>query len=181
MLLSYVELRELVEAHVIEGAEVEQINQSSIDIRLGWNILIEKRAPQGERRILSLRDRDPMEMELYKMTDEGYVIEPGEFILTESFEIFHLPNNISAEFKLKSSVARVALNHMLAGWCDAGWNSSVLTLELFNAARYHSVLVRPGDWIGQVTFFKHTEVPHEHSYSQKGRYNGDSSVSGIKP
>lgn len=177
MLLSYVELRELIDAHVIEGAEVEQINQSSIDIRLGWNILRECPNPKT----ISLRDRDPLEMERFVMTQaDGYVIAPGEFILTESFEIFHLPNHISAEFKLKSSVARIAMNHMLAGWCDAGWNSSVLTLELFNVSRYHSVRIRPGDFIGQVTFFQHTEVPHEHSYSQKGRYNGDSAVSGIK-
>lgn len=177
MLLSYVELVDLVKDHVVEGAEVENINQSSIDIRLGWNILHECPNPK----IISLRDREPLEMQLHKMTDEGYVVAPGEFILAESFEIFHLPNNISAEFKLKSSVARIALNHMLAGWCDAGWNSSVLTLELFNTCRYHTILIRPGDFIGQVTFFRHTEVPHEHSYSQKGRYNGDAEVSGIKP
>lgn len=175
--MSYVELKELVEGHVIEGADVDQINQSSIDIRLGWNLLREAPNPK----IVDLHARDPLEMEKVVMSRrDGYVIAPGEFILTESFEIFHLPNHISAEFKLKSSVARIALNHMLAGWMDAGWNSSVLTLELFNASRYHSVRIRPGDFIGQVTFFKHTEVPHEHSYSQKGRYNGDSTVSGIK-
>lgn len=177
MLLSYVELKQLVEGHVIEGADLDQINQSSIDIRLGWNLLRECPNPK----IIDLNSRDPLEMEKAVMSrKDGYVIEPGEFILTESFEIFHLPNHISAEFKLKSSVARIALNHMLAGWCDAGWNSSVLTLELFNTSRYHSVRIRPGDWIGQVTFFQHTEVPHEHSYSQKGRYNGDKTVSGIK-
>lgn len=177
MLLSYVELRELVEEGVIEGVELEQINQSSIDIRLGWNLLREVPNPK----IISLRDREPLEMEKVVMSrKDGYVIAPGEFILTESFEMFHLPNHISAEFKLKSSVARIALNHMLAGWCDAGWNSSVLTLELFNACRYHSIRIRPGDLIGQVTFFQHTEVPHEYSYSQKGRYNGDTAVSGIK-
>jgi len=176
MLLSYVELKELIESHVVEGAEVSQINQSSVDIRLGWNLLVEKNKP----RTISLRHRDPMDMDKYLMTDKGYVVKPGEFILTESFEVFHLPNDISAEFKLKSSVARVALNHMLAGWCDAGWNSSVLTLELFNASRYHSIIIRPGDFIGQVTFFRHTEVPHEHSYAMKGRYNGDKTVSGTK-
>lgn len=177
MLLSYVELVGLLKDGVVEGADPEQINQSSIDIRLGWSILREVDNPK----IVDLRSREPLEMSKYVMTDEGYIIEPGEFILTESFEIFHLPNHVSAEFKLKSSTARIALNHMLAGWCDAGWNSSVLTLELFNASRYHSIRIRPGDYIGQVTFFEHTEVPHDHSYAQKGRYNNDTQVSGIKP
>lgn len=176
MLLSYVELRQLVEDHVIEGAEVDQVNQSSIDIRLGWHVLVERNIPQ----VISLREREPLNMKKITMTNQGYLLEPGEFVLTESFEMFHLPNNISAEFKLKSSVARMGLNHMLAGWCDAGWNSSVLTLELFNASRYSSIIIRPGDFIGQVTFFKHTEVPEEHSYANKGRYNGDKEVSGIK-
>jgi len=176
MLLSYVELVDLVEGGVVEGSDIEMINQSSVDIRLGWSILKEVNNPKT----VDLRSRDPLEMERYVMTDRGYAIEPGEFILAESFETFHIPDDISAEFKLKSSVARIALNHMLAGWIDAGWNSSVLTLELFNASRYHSILIRPGDRIGQVCFFSHTEVPSEHSYSQKGRYNGDRTVSGIK-
>ena len=98
MLLSYVELKDLLDQGVVEGAELEQLNQSSIDIRLGWNVLAE----QEVTRTISLRDRESLLMEKVVMTAEGgYVLKPGEFILTESFEIFHLPDDISAEFKLK--------------------------------------------------------------------------------
>ena len=77
-------------------------------------------------------------------------------------------------------MARIGLEHMNAGWCDAGWNGSVLTLELKNMTKHHAIRIRPGDPIGQMVFFKHEPVPTEASYASKGRYNGDSSVSGIK-
>jgi dCTP deaminase len=73
------------------------------------------------------------------------------------------------------------LNHLTAGWADAGWNGSVLTLELKNVTNYHEIELRRGDRIGQVIFFEHESVPADRSYAARGRYNGDKSVSGIKP
>jgi len=64
--------------------------------------------------------------------------------------------------------------------CDPGWNNSVMTLELQNVTQYHSILLRPGDPIGQVVFFRHSAVPEEAGYHKRGRYNNDSVVSGIK-
>ena len=109
-----------------------------------------------------------------------YVLLPGDFILAASVEIFNLPNNISAEYKLKSSMARIGLEHLNAGWCDAGWNRSCLTLELKNMTRHHSIELNYKDPIGQIVFFKHTPVPNDKSYAVRGRYNGDTSVQGVK-
>ena len=55
-------------------------------------------------------------------------------------------------------MARIGLDHLNAGWCDAGWNGSVLTLELINLLKNHSIALHPGDAIGQMTFFAHGEV-----------------------
>ena len=44
----------------------------------------------------------------------------------------------------------------------------------------NDIIIRPGDAIGQMIFFRHEPVPSEASYASKGRYNGDTSVSGIK-
>ena len=115
------------------------------------------------------------------MEREGpYIIYPGEFLLAHSVEIFNLPNNISAEYKLKSSMARIGLDHLNAGWCDAGWHGSVLTLELKNCTRNHEIIIRAGDMIGQMIFFSHEEVPESKSYAGRGRYNNDKTVSGAK-
>lgn len=94
--------------------------------------------------------------------------------------MFNLPNHISAEYKLKSSLARSGIDHANAGWADAGWNGSVLTLEFKNVTRYHTIRLHAGDRIGQMVFFRHVEVPEWASYSKRGRYNGDTTVKGVK-
>ena len=111
---------------------------------------------------------------------EGFSLEPGEFILASSIEVFNLPPDISAQYRLKSSMARIGLEHLNAGHCDAGWNGSVLTLELKNVTRYHAIHLQAGDPIGQMVFWRHEPVPADKSYAARGRYNGDGSVSGIK-
>jgi len=110
----------------------------------------------------------------------GYALRPDEFILASSEEFFDLPDYISAEYKLKSSMARNGLEHLNAGWCDAGWNGSRLTLELKNVTRYHKLLIEAGMAIGQVVFFKHAPVPHEKSYAVRGQYNKQQSVTESK-
>jgi dCTP deaminase len=177
MLLSHPELVELVDAGVIEGVEFDAINSASIDLTLGNKILVE-RYP-GPSFVVSLRNRDKLTMREVDIT-EGYVLTPGEFILAHSVEMFHLPNNVSAEYKLKSSMARIGLEHLNAGWADAGWNGSVLTLELVNITRRHSIRIQAGDKIGQMVFFQHEPVPEDRSYAARGRYNNDTSVSPIK-
>ena len=68
----------------------------------------------------------------------------------------------------------------MAGFIDSGFNNSVLTLELINMLRYSRIMIKSGMAIGQVIFFKHTDVPEEFSYRNKGRYNGDKTVQEIK-
>lgn len=175
-LLSYTELCELVEQGVITDVLHEHINAASIDVRLGNEVLVER----ASNRMVDLRARHNLTMESYAIGEGGYRLDPGEFILAHTLEKFHLPNDICAEFKLKSSGARIGLNNVLATWCDAGWNGSALTLELQNVTRHHSILLRPGDRIGQMLFYRVSPVPADRSYAVRGRYNGDVSVQQAK-
>ena len=178
MLLSHNQIKALVNRGVVKGAKEEAINAASLDIHLGDTILYEDL--DGSDPVLDYAARDKPEWKTYIMDHRGIVLEPGEFILAHSVEKFYLPNNISAEYKLKSSMARIGLEHMNAGWCDAGWNDSVLTLEFKNMSRRHSILLRPGDAIGQLVFFQHEPVEDSASYATRGRYNKDKTVSTIK-
>jgi deoxycytidine triphosphate deaminase len=191
-LLSYNNLCQLVDQRVITNVEHDQINATSIDLTLGPNLLIEGKHPDAFENLLRngregvagvcLRDRTPLFMRPHNLEQDGpYDLLPGEFILASSAQIFNLPRNVSAEYKLKSSMARIGLEHLNAGWCDAGWHGSVLTLELKNMTRHHAIRLQVGDRIGQVVFFMHAEVPADRSYAARGRYNNDESVSGIKP
>lgn len=173
-LLSYNELVELVEQGVID-APIENINGSSIDITLHHTLLAEAQRPT----VINLAARDNMHTRI-KAIDCEYPLQPGEFILASSAEVFNLPRNISAEYKLKSTMARNGLEHLNAGWCDAGWNNSRLTLELKNMTRYHTILLTPGMKIGQMVFFRHPPVPANKHYGVMGQYNNQSTVTGSK-
>ena len=190
-LMSFNGLLAAVQAGVIydltpEGVRAEipfdHINAASIDVRLGADILVEyEGGPFSiKERTISLRDREPLNMRKVVMDEQGYILAPGEFILAHTVELFNLPNNIACEFKLKSSAARIGLGHLLAGHCDPGWNGSVLTLELHNVSRYHIIHLHPGDKIGQMIFHHVDMVPADRSYAGRGRYNGDTVVSGAK-
>lgn len=184
MLLSHSELSALVARGVITNVVDDQINSASIDISLGPKLLVETYKPQSmeSRHYIRLREREPLNVREMVPDDNGvFWLLPGQFVLAQSEQVFNLPNNISAEYKLKSSMARIGLEHLNAGWCDAGWHGSVLTLELKNMTNHHVIGLRPGDRIGQVVFFAHEPVLPEHSYSARGRYNNDDTVKGIKP
>lgn len=182
-LLSYVDLCQLRDDRVLlneDGTLIdpELINSASIDILLGDSVMVEAQPYQSGYEV-ALGDRMPLLMSKVYIGD-GYCLKPGEFILAQSAQRFHLPSHISAEYKLKSSMARIGLEHLTAGWCDAGWHGSVLTLELKNMTRYHSIRIRPGDKIGQMVFFSHAPVPYDRSYAARGRYNNDVEATGVK-
>lgn len=179
MLLSHNEIIKLCEEGVIENWKDTAVNAASLDLHLGNKILIEA-GNENFSRVVDYKSRERLNMKEVDLTHVGYVLRPGEFILASTKEIFHLPYDISAEYKLKSSMARIGIDHLNAGWADAGWHGSVLTLEFKNVTNYHEIRIRPGDAIGQMIFFRHAPVDYDQSYAARGRYNQDKTVSGIK-
>ncbi|CAB4169270.1 Dcd Deoxycytidine deaminase [uncultured Caudovirales phage] len=179
--ISYSELCELVEAGII-NAKPSQINGSSIDLTLDSIIRIESPNTHGKPIDLASKENiitTPINL-TYPPYHCGYILQPNEMILASTSEIFNLPHNISAEYKLKSSMARNGLEHLNAGWCDAGWTNSKLTLELKNVTRHHKLLLTVGMPIGQVIFYKHETVPTDKSYSVRGQYNNQIEVTESK-
>lgn len=174
-LLSYNELVKLVEQGVID-APIENINSSSIDLTLGDEIKTEHQFPV----IIDLANKKSATMIDYTMDEAGYVVSPGEFFLATTRETFNLPNDIVAEFVLKSTQARNGMLHALAGYCDPGWHNSKLTMEFYNGLRFQSLLIRPGMKCGQVKFYRVEEVPEHASYAVVGQYNNQTSVTASK-
>lgn len=179
MLLSYNRLIELIENGAI-NAPFSNVNGASIDITFGDEILYENKPDKNHIRCVDLALGESIIYDRCNMGKEGIVLSPGEFILATSVETFNLPNNIAAEYKLKSSIARNGLEHLMAGWCDPGWSNSKLTLELKNVTEYHSLVIAPGMKIGQIVFWECEEVPVDFSYQSKGRYNNQRTVVGSK-
>ncbi|MGB0796698.1 MAG: dCTP deaminase [Paracoccaceae bacterium] len=146
----------------------ELLNPVSIDVVLGNHLMIEV-----------MDSKELIQIDISNRTEEDpYMLMPHEFCLAETMETFNLPSNISAQFVLKSSRAREGYENLLAGWCDAGWHGSKLTLELVNARRHWSLPLYPNLKIGQMVFFQHAAPLRD--YSKTGRYNGDATVMGSK-
>lgn len=187
MLMSYKQLCDMVDAGIITHVDLSQVNSASIDIRLGDIVELEYcyTGPDkelAELREISLKKREALVTRKHSFSKDGPLrIYPGECFLAHSIELFNLPNNLSAMFKLKSSCGRIFLEHMNAGWCDAGWHGSALTMEFKNNSRNHVIVLEGGEKIGQMVFFSHEMVPADKSYAVRGRYNKDKGVSGAKP
>lgn len=145
------------------------VNPASLDVRLGDTLLIESAAS---------REMVPYPLHRHHELDP-YLMMPGQFVLAPTMEVFKMPDHVAAQFVLKSSRAREALNHLHAGFGDPGWSGSVLTMELHNVSQFHPQLLWPGKRIGQMVF-QLMAAPPQRSYRETGRYNGDTTVQGSR-
>lgn len=178
MLLSYIELCELIEQGVID-APIKHVNGSSIDITLGNEFMTE--SYNIDNIVVDLTTKESITMDKFVIEENHRVILlPGHFCLATSRETFNLPSNISAMYKLKSSMARNGLEHLNAGWCDPTWHNAKLTLELKNMTMHHHLALTPRMKIGQIIFFKNEPVPVYASYAEKGQYNHQETVTASK-
>jgi len=173
MLLSAPQLHQLINDGVIDALH-ENVNSASIDVRIGNKILVEEHYHNPWDRVhpepVDIAAKQSPHFTEITIPEEGFVIEPGECFLASTVETFNLPDTISGQFIERSTVARCFLEHMQAGWADAGWHGAQLTMEFKNMNRYHSLLIKPGMRIGQMVFFQH-EAVGENSYAVKGSYN----------
>lgn len=145
------------------------LNPASLDLTLGDRIMIEV-ADRPELQITGITGHT---------AEEPYWLQPGEFCLAETREIFSMPDHVCGLFFLKSSRAREGYEHSHAGFADCGWYGSRLTLELKNARRLHPLPLWPGMKIGQMLFISMAGLP-ERSYAVTGRYNADLAVTPSK-
>lgn len=159
--LSDVEIAAYCRAGMVEPFDVKLVGPASLDVRLGGHLMVEVQN-NPELRLVNIADT---------CKEHPYLLEPGAFVLAETLEILSIPNDLAAQFVLKSSRAREGLEHLLAGFADPGFNNSVLTLELQNARQFHPVPVWHGMKIGQLVFYR-MSTPPDMSYAIKGHYNG---------
>lgn len=146
MVLSDRTIKDLGEQLVSPFVE-ENVSASSIDLTLGDTIIIEN----GQK--LSIKD------------DFGgmYVVNPDEFLLMTTAETVHIPDDILAIVKGKSSRAREGLAIEFANLIDPGFFGPI-TLEVKNMNQERSIILEPGMKIAQMYFMKLDRLA-EHPYS----------------
>lgn len=179
MLLPGPRLQQLITDGVID-ADPLNVNGASIDVCLGSQIKLESMPLSGQIEDVDLERGQSPYMVTHHVSDGIYFsLRPGDFILAHTVEEFNLPDTLSMDFMLRSSVARAGLEHLHAGFGDPGFNGAQLTLEFFNANKYHNLLITAGMRIGQIRFYEHQEAG-DYSYRHKGRYNRQRGVQQTK-
>ncbi len=171
MILSDHDIAKLCREGLITPFDDYLLNPASLDVRLGTQLMIETEDSDE----LQVAELDPASI----TKNNPFLLRPNEFVLGQTLEIFNVPDDICGQFALKSSLARAGFEHLLAGWIDPGFNSSVLTLELKNARQHKAIPLWPGMRIGQIIFMRMSSRP-DVSYRDCGRYNGDKQVTGSK-
>ncbi len=179
MLLSHDELVELVHGGVID-APLEHVNGTSVDVRIGSTLLIEREPECVRLPVVDITDKADLRPPMFRrvdMDETGFLLAPGACVLATTVERFRLPPDISCEVKLKSGIARCFMEHVNAGWCDPWWGYEAaedtrLTMELVNMFKYHWFRVIPGMKVAQMVFFRSVPVPRERGYAVRGQYNG---------
>lgn len=166
MILCDRDLKTLAKAGMlVEPYDESLVNPASIDIRIGLNIIREVRGGWKDYYIGDSTRESPI------------IINPGEFILVETLEKLIVPNGYAVECRLKSSLARSGLDHLLAFWFDPGWKG-VGTLELRNVTNSKEVYLWYGRPIVQIIVHRlsgDAEKPYE------GRYQNATKVELSKP
>ncbi len=156
----------------IEPFDRQFLGPDSIDIRLGSDVLIAK-AVGKTLDPLSKENPDFFEK---KKINGAFTLEPGQFILSNTFEKIGLSNRIAAQIEGRSSLGRYGIMvHMTAGIIHAGFGSkspSTLTLEIYSV-NPNSVLLHEGMKIAQLSFFKlNREVEQGYDFKEGSKYVG---------
>ena len=146
--------RWLKENAALLGINPDNANPHSVDICLGGHIIV---FDQWGQKVEELQLED----------GAAFTFRPGHFYLCHTAETVHVPETHTAQLWLKSSTARKGLNHLLAGYVDAGWTGQ-LTLEF---VAYMPAAFTIGQRIAQLQYSRLAAVP-EKPYSVTGRYQG---------
>ncbi len=166
MILNDRELKELINKGelIINPLDDIQIQASSIDFRLGNDFIVYPDSID----VLDVKNNSFEEkLEKIVVGDEGFIIQPKQFVLATTVEYVKLPDYLTAFVEGRSSLGRLGLFIENAGWVDAGFEGTI-TLEFFNA-NSRPIKIYPGMRICQLVFAKMSS-PSENPY--RGKYQG---------
>lgn len=155
-------LKKILHSIIKTDADETLVNPASIDIRIGETAIFETHLGWLE---INLKEKGPI------------TVEPNQFVLVSTLETIAVPNGYAIDLRLKSSRAREGWDHSHAFWVDPGWDG-VLTMEIQNNLRYHSLVLHYGMRFAQIIVHQ-LDGPAVKPY--QGKYNSATSVERAKP
>lgn len=146
------------EAPLIAPFHEEQLQAASYDVTLSGKITTFKKAVQTIDLKLTLQ------AELDRLYDErtlgvdGYIIQPGEYILAELQETLSIPSNMAAHLRPRTRFTRIGLL-LSAQHCNPTYTGK-LYVGLFNAGP-NALQIKKGIAVGQVVFDVLSQEPSD--------------------
>lgn len=157
---------------VIDPLEENQIQPSSVDLKLGNEFLVYPESIE----VLDVKDPNlSNKLEMVKVDDSGFVIQPKHFILATTVEYIKLADNLTAFVEGRSSLGRLGLFIENAGWVDAGFEGNI-TLEFYNA-NTRPIKIYPTMRICQLVF---AEMKGKAEKPYRGKYQGQRGATASK-
>ena len=170
MFLSDETLRNLCEDDngLCKNLTKESIQPASIDCRISNNF-----AAIDEEKGKILRFDSPVNYRNFQT--DSFILKPHSFILASTMEHLNVPNDIAGFVDGRTSLGRMGVLAITAGWIDPGYNG-VVTLQLFNTTENPIELVA-GQRIGQFVFAS-LDTAAQMGYN--GKYQNSVTATGSK-
>jgi len=152
--------------HKHEGPPSWGLSSVGYDVRVGeqWAIYVDREK--------AIRPDTVEEKDITRKGGNSVILYPGNFILAETMEHFHMPEDVYATVHDKSSWIRLGLSvHNTV--IEPGW-VGVLTLEIKNNNPCIWIEVKFGDGIAQVMFHQLGRKPKK---GYQGQYQNQRGLS----
>jgi dCTP deaminase len=138
--------QELKKKRLIISPRPKKINPASVELTLGREIVYLKRTYTNE---IDLKKPFPKDMVDRYLMDykKGFSIKPGEHYLATTEERVELPDDLTMVIIGKSTIGRIGLVPVTAGYIDPGFRGQI-TLEIYNVA-HTPIIIYPGMYFAQ--------------------------------
>lgn len=165
MILSDIDIRK----YISEGTALikpfceDRLQGASYDLSMSNKITAFKK----QVRTIDLSEQSAIDSayEHINLTNDGYALNPGEYILVSVAEEITIPVNMVAHIRPRTRFSRLGIV-LSAQHCNPGY-SGVLQLGLYNASP-NTIILKPGIRISQVVFEELKTVPSpEKQYQNK--------------
>jgi dCTP deaminase len=177
-ILEYVVAKKIV---FTPGLDTYQLQDHSVDLRLGYTFLIPKswrvtKAGRVALRMDYFAHEHPEYFDIVEL-EKGQYFEllPGEHILVSSLESVALPNDLMAVMYPRSTTNRKGISVDLTGIIDSGYEGQ-LVIPIRNNTSSQSVRLYPGERFCQLVF---EQLAQEVS-TRKSRYHQRDIIDGAE-
>ena len=156
-----------------------QLQEHSVDLRLGFTFLIPKMwhmTPRG-RESLDVTHFDKRNHDYFDVIEleqgQYFDLLPQEYILVSTLESMKIPKDLMAVLYPRSSTNRKGLSLDLTGIVDAGYEGQLI-LPIRNNTRSQAIRLYPGERLCQIVFeeLKHEVATRPSKYHQKDIIEG---------